>query len=500
MPGGNRSANLTQHGWYLEMIKQSLLKRFERIRSNNESGWFLVSTIIIVLFLTAIGLTVLALSSSEFQFSRQQLYIQGAELTAEAGIEQSVAQLNQNSGFGGYTTPTVFFNNATQGYGVFTATISSMPSNANGKLITSTGYVYNYNDHSQLLAEHGVEVTVIGTSTPGVSVISGPGGLILSGSAAITNSTLDINGYIDMSGRSTIGTPSVPSTVNVADYWCPQGSDPGSTYPSLCPSTIQPISLEADTYIYGTVCATNQTSTGPNGNEIQGGSTGKGLEVGCTASPVSMTTYNWQAQESAVTTTASGTSGQYACSGSGSVTFPANIELTGNVVWGNSCNYDITGNIYIDGNLTIDGATQIKVDNSLGTTMPVILVKGTINVGGSGSIIENSDNTGAEFISIDSNDSACNTSTSSCSTITGTALYNTQTFNTVTVGGAFQVQGSIFDAYWGEITLDGSGIIGGAEGQTINMSGSGTITFGTELNSGSTTWNITSYEPYNVPG
>ncbi|MGH7234478.1 MAG: hypothetical protein ACREF7_03485, partial [Candidatus Saccharimonadales bacterium] len=100
---------------------------------------------------------------------------------------------------------------------------------------------------------------------------------------------------------------------------------------------------------------------------------------------------------------------------------------------------------------------------------------------------------GGDFISIDSN-AACG---SDCTTpITGTALYKTQTFQTVDVGGAAKVPGSVFDAYWGEVTLGGSGTIGGAAGQTINLSGAGSITFGTELDSGTSTWTISSYEPY----
>ena len=473
------------------MIKKHLAK----FRQNNqESGQLLISILVMMLFLTAIGLAIIGLSTTEFQTTHFELYSQNAQLTAEAGIEQTIAELNQNSSFAGYPTPTVFFDNANQGYGVFTTTISEMSGNSAAKQIVSIGNVYNYNNTSQLLATHGVIVTVVGTAAPGYSVISGPGGLIMGGSAAITNSTLYLNGYLDMSGGATIGTYSVPASVYVGDVWCPQGSNPGDTYPSTCPSSVQPISLDASTYIYGSVCALNQTSTGPNGNEIQPGNGGKGLEAGCIPPAVSMPTYNWQGQEAAVTTTASGTSGQYSCSGSGSVTLPANIELTGSsVTWGNSCNYDITGNVYIPGNLTINGASQVKIDNSNGTTQPVILVGGTITVNGSASILENSYNTGGDFISIDSN-ADCG---SDCPNgITGTALYNTQTFQTIDVAGAAKVPGSVFDAYWGEVTLGGSGTIGGATGQTINLHGAGSITFGTALDSGTSTWTISSYEPY----
>ena len=83
----------------------------------------------------------------------------------------------------------------------------------------------------------------------------------------------------------------------------------------------------------------------------------------------------------------------------------------------------------------------------------------------------------------------------SCSSLTGTELYNSQSQTTVNVGGAVKVPGMIFDAYWGEVVIQGSGQVGAAAGQTVNLSGAGTVVFGTQLNTGSETWSITSYQP-----
>ncbi|MGH7234732.1 MAG: hypothetical protein ACREF7_04820, partial [Candidatus Saccharimonadales bacterium] len=204
------------------------LKKYIKLSfKNQESGQLLITVLVMTLFLSALGLAIMGLTTTEFQTTHYELYTQNSELTAEAGIEQTVEELNQNSGFSGYPTATTFFDDASQGYGVFTTTISAIPGNSSAKLISSTGKVYNFNNPSQLLSTYSAEVTVVGTSAPGYSVISGPGGLILSGSAAITNSTLYLNGYISMSGAASIGTKSVPSTVYVGDDWCPQGSNPG---------------------------------------------------------------------------------------------------------------------------------------------------------------------------------------------------------------------------------------------------------------------------------
>lgn len=472
---------------------------FRKIKLNtkqlaqSEDGQFLVSVIIMVLFLTSIGVTTATLSGEQYQHTKLGEYNQNAELVAEAGIEQSVYELNTNSSFTGYSSPQTYFNNATQGYATFTTTITNN-SSGNAKTVVSTGNVYLSSTSTSPYLTRSVEVTVVGTTSTGYSVYGGPGGLILGGSANITNSNVYVNGTITISGASQIGTSSDPVTVDAADDVCPTGSNPGSTYPTVCTSG-QPISLAYSTDIYGTVCATNQTSTGPDSN-IKGGNGGSGLETGCTAPVTSTPTYGWQAQESAVTTTGSGSSNTYVCNSYPfSRTWTSNLELTGNVSVAGSCNVTIDGNAYITGNLSIGGASTITVANSAGSTRPVVLVNGTITVGGSAAMIENTSGTGIEFISLDSNASCSPT----CTSITGTALYNTQTDQTISVGGAVNLPGIIFDAYWGEVTLAGSGKIGAAIGQTVNMSGAGTVVFGTELSSGSETWSITSYQPLYSP-
>ncbi len=119
-----------------------------------------------------------------------------------------------------------------------------------------------------------------------------------------------------------------------------------------------------------------------------------------------------------------------------------------------------------------------------------MLVDGKITVGGSGQIIANNVGTGIHFISTKSN-AACG---SACTDITGSALRTTQSLETINVGGAVNLPGMIFQAYWGKATIGGSGNIGSAVGQTVDLSGAGTVTFGTQLSSGAKTWTVTSYQ------
>ncbi|HEY4963149.1 MAG TPA: hypothetical protein VIH90_00445 [Candidatus Saccharimonadales bacterium] len=467
-----------------------LIKRLLLIEQTDKSqkGWLLVTAIIMILFITSIGFTISAQTAEQYQHTKNGQYQQNASLVAEAGIEQSVDQLNANSSFAGYTTPQTFFNNTTQGRGTFTSSVTTNSDGTSKTIISTANFYKNGNSASPFLTRK-IRVTVVGTGSSGYSVLSGPGGLILTGSANITNSSVYVGGTITMTGASKIGTSTKPLTVDVANNACPTGSNPGATYPAVCTST-QPISLAYSTNIYGTVCATGQTSTGPN-NNIQTGNGGGGLQVGCTAPVATPPTYDRAGQIAAVTTTSGATNSTYNCTGNKTIVWPANLELVGNVTVGNSCNLKINGNVYVTGTLTIGGAATITVANALGTNRPYIISDGAINVGGSAQMLANSSGTGIEFISFYTN-AACNPN---CTSLTGTALHTSQSLQTVEVDGAVKVPGMIFDAYWGEADIGGSGNVGAVTGQTVNLSGAGTVIFGTLLSSGTETWSITSYQP-----
>lgn len=465
------------------MIKLSNIK--------NAKGSLLGAVLIAMVALSIIGLSMISLVTNDLQVTTKNVSDANALLVAEAGIEQSLQQLNINDSFAGYTTAQTFFNNTDQGRATFETVITSTSTNA--KTITSTSKVYRLNNPTKIISTRKVKVTVVGTGSEGYSVMSGPGGLILTGSANITNSDIFVNGLLSLSGAAKIGTPSQPVNVDVAHQSCPTGASPGATYPTVC-TTGQPISLEYSTNIYGTVCATNQTSKGPN-NNIQTGSGGEGLKVGCVTPPTEQPTYDRAAHIAKMTTTSAGNNITYNCSQwqspNGFVrTWPANIKFTGNVSASSSCDLTISGDVYITGNLDIGGAAKIKVANSVGTTRPKIVVDGTITSAGSAQLIANSSGTGIHFISFKTN-AACNPN---CTSLTGTALKASQSLLTVDVGGAANLPGMVFQSYWGKVKVGGSGTVGAAIGQTVDLSGAGTVTFGTKLSSGAKTWTITSYQ------
>lgn len=467
-----------------------------QLKIKNTEGSFLAAALIIMIVLTVIGIALAGVVTTQYSRTQRSTYTTRALYVAEAGIEQTMAQLNQDDDFAGFTTEQVFSNNEEQGRAVFSTVIEDAP-DGNAKIITATASTYNFNNPSKPISTRKVRVTAVGTGSEGYSVHTGPGGLILGGSANITNSDVFINGKLEMTGAARIGTASQPVKVDVAHMACPTGTNPGASYPQVC-SSGQPVSLQWSTYIYGTVCATGQTSYGPNpSHNILPGNGGQGLVLGCTAPPVTTPSYNRAGHVARMTTTGNMSNAAYDCKqwrnpDAFTRTWPANVRFNSNVEIASSCDLTITGDVYITGNLTIGGAAKIRVANSVGTTRPVVVVDGSIDAAGSGQMIANNQGTGLHFISFRSN-APCNPN---CTQITGTELKNTQNLETVKVGGAGNMPGMIFQAHWGRITVGGSGNVGAAVGQTVDLSGAGTVTFGTKLSSGAKTWTITSYQQW----
>lgn len=464
-----------------------------------QQGVILAAILIISFTLILFGTTLATITVSQYNLTARNINLMNATQVAEAGIEQTVNQLNQNDTFGGYTSEQEFVNDQTQGRGVFTTTVENS-ADSNAKTITATGKIFAYNSSTNPKSQRIIKVVVVGTGSSGYSVYSGPGGLILNGSANITNSDIFVNGFIEMEGAAKIGTDAQPVNVNVANQQCPTGNNPGPTYPQVC-STGQPIRIRdwSSVAIIGTVCATGQTQSkfpesqwNNNPPQIRAGTSGgQGLIQGCTTPPGTVPNYDKVSHVNAVTTTGAGNSNTYVCNQwPHSRSWPANLKLTGNVTVNGSCDVTVNGNVYITGDLNLGGASKFRVAESLGNTRPVVLVDGKITANGSAQTIANSFGTGIHFVSFKSN-AACNPN---CTSITGTELKNTQGLETILVGGGVSLPGMIFQANWGKLTLNGSGSVGAAIGQTIDMSGAGNIAFGTELSSGEKTWVITSYQ------
>lgn len=459
-------------------------------KPSDQRGVVLITILVVGMIVTFVGLSLADLTISQYTRTNGNVFRTNALLTAEAGIERTLQEINTTNGFSGYTTEQGFFNNDSQGRATYTSAVTTGTS-GNERVITATGKVYRKNT-DKLEATRSVKVTIVGTTSEGYSVYAGSGGLIMSGSASITNSDINVNGTIKQTGAASIGTQANPVKVNVAYQSCPTGTNPGPTFPQVC-TTGEPISFETSTRIYGEVCATRQTSTRMGTWQTQHSI--QGLISGCTAQPVTMPPYDRDAHIARMTTTGNPSNATYNCSTWTSPngftrTWPANLRLNGNVDISSSCDLTITGDVYITGNLTMGGSAAIKVANTAGGRRPVIIVDGTISAAGSSRILPNSSGTAMHFISYKST-APCSPS---CTSVAGTNLRTSQDLTTIDVGGSGNYPGAIFQGYWSKVKLGGSGTMGAAVGQTVETSGSGNMVFGTTLSSGESTWTIRSYQ------
>ncbi|HSW37727.1 MAG TPA: hypothetical protein VLG37_05180, partial [Candidatus Saccharimonadales bacterium] len=313
------------------------------------------------------------------------------------------------------------------------------------------------------------------------SVISGAGGLFMSNSSKVVGGDVFINGEINMSNSSQIGLSTNPVNVKVAHQICPNPAD--ATYPRVCNSgeNGQPITISNTAHIYGQVKATNQTDGS--------GMSNPGL-VGGSVPPETLPTYDRNAQKAAVAHTITGAAAS--CSGSTTRTWQANTKITGNVTVSNKCKVTVEGDVWITGSLSIsNNQTELIVADPLGNTRPNIMVDGVagMTVSNSAALRTNSSGMGFGFYTFYST-AGCSPD---CSTVTGTDLASSRSVTTILVNTSGDAANSLFYAYWSQVQLANSGQIGALIGQTIRLSNSGTITFGTGVSTGNVTWVVKGY-------
>lgn len=451
------------------------MRIFRRGKKINEQGSIILVFIITLPFLIAITMYYMNESLTSFQVARYDQLHTEAQVAADAGADYGIEQMAQNSSWTGTGSEMTLQNSGN----IRTTYVDTVTGTSSSKTIAVTGKTYWPANSTTASRTVSVYVDLYPVTTGNYAVVTGAGGLYMSNSAKVTGGNVFINGEISMSNNAQIGLSTNPVTVQVADDICPV--PPDSTYPKVCTSG-NPITLNNSAHIYGNVTATNQT----NGS----GMSSTGLVAGGSVAPQPLPTYSRSAQEAAVTTNMTGS--QASCSGSGSVTWPANTKITGNVTLSNSCSVDVQGNVWITGNLNASNSTIIKIDNSNGSTRPVVMIDGSggaVFSNGSQVAVDTS-GTGAEFITFYSTDSC----SPECTSVTGTALASSRTISTISLSNNFQAPNSILYAYWSQVDLSNAGQIGAVIGQTLNMSNNAAITFGSGgTGLGNTTWVVKGY-------
>jgi len=444
----------------------------------NERGSIILVFIITlpVLILMALYYTNLALTS--FQVGRQDQLHTEAQLAADAGADYGVEQLSQNNSWTGVSETTLHSDSKLRT--TFTDTVSG---DSNSKTISVIGRTYWPASATAATRSVSIDVTLYPVTSGNFSIVAGAGGLTMSNNSKIVSGNVFINGQITLANSAQIGLSTSPVNVQVADQACPNPAD--ATYPRVCNSgeNGQPISISNPAHIYGAVTATNQTDGS--------GMSNTGLVAGGSVAPLALPTYDRAGQKAAVTNNM--TAAAASCSGNQTVTWPANTKITGNVAVSNSkCVVNIQGNVWITGSLSVSNGAQLKIANSLGTTMPNIMVDGLagITFSQSSSVVRNSSNTGAEFYTFYST-AGCSPD---CSSVTGTNLASSRTVPTITLSNSASAASSVFYAYWSQVSLGNSGQIGAIIGQTIQLTNTATITFGSSAGvAGNTVWVVKGY-------
>lgn len=453
------------------------MKRFQ------QSGFVMLLVIILGAVFMGVVIAIIYASTTNLRSSRLSYIGLNAQSVAEAGIDNGIFRLNSDNTYAGTNTscpisgtgsnPVTLYNDNIKGKATYESCITD-GTIANEKIIYATGKVYLPTNASKPTATRRLRVVLIGTFVPGSSyaVQTGPGGLIMSNSATISNGDVYVGGKITMINSATIGSAAKPVNVWAGNYVCP--SPANASYPRLCTSG-NPISISnTQAHIYGNVRANGQDNSSDMSNA--------GLVATSGVAESILPDYDRSVHKAAVTSTMTATSAS--CSNNETRTWPANVHITGgNVTLSNNCIVTMLGNVWIDGSLTLNNKTVVKVDNTVAAT-PTVMIDGLggLVVGNQATVSSNSAQIGARFITFWAN-SSCSPD---CSDLTGTGLANSQTVVTINLGNQGLGAGSTFYARWSEVSVGNSGSANQILGQTINLSNPGNIIFGggTGLSSG----------------
>lgn len=438
----------------------------------NQSGSALISIIIVLPFLILITALYMELAVSGITVARKDQSQTHAQFASDAGIEYALEQLALNPDWIGPAGPLDVQNDSSAWT---TYEVSVATNSPTSKTITSIGRTLRPAASSRTIK---VDLRPVKSGT--YSIVTGVGGLYMSNSAKIVGGDVLVNGEISMTNTSQIGLTTNSVKVDVAHQNCPVPAD--ANYPRLCASgeNGQPITITGSAKIFGTVKANNQV----NG----AGMSNPGLVTG-TVTPGGLPVHDRGAQVTAVANNQTGAIAS--CSGSTIKSWPANLKITGDVTISGSCKVTIEGNVWITGKLDLSNSAQLIISNSLTTTMPDIMIDGTsAKLSNSSMIVSNSSSTGARLITYWSRASC----SPDCTSVTGTDLYNTRNDQTISLVNSSSAPESILYAKWSRVSLNNSGGVGALIGQTVNLTNSATVTFGTATStSGSTFWVVDGY-------
>lgn len=452
---------------------------------NPHSGSALVSMIVIIPVLILIVAAYMNLTVSSFKVARTDQFRTHAQLATDSGLDLALQEINLDNNWSG-TGAEIELHNDGKVRSTYQVTATTI--DADNKTILSVGRTYSPVSSSTPESTIQINVYLRPVTSGEYSVVSGVGGLVMSNSAKILGGDVFINGRVTLSNSAQIGLTTNPVSLSVAHQSCP--SPATASYPLVCNSGVngQPITINNTAKIYGVVKANNQTN-GAN-MSLPGLQTPNCLMpstgINC-ITPAPLPTHDRAAQVAAVTTNITGAAAS--CS-SGTRTYAANTRITGNVSISNSCRVTVNGNVWITGSLEVNNSAEMIVSNTLGAAKPVVIVDGATAEFKQSSILRsNSSGSGFQIITYRSS-AGCSPD---CAAVTGVDLFNSQDITTISLDNSTTAANTIFYARWSKVLVNNSGQIGALIGQTVQLTNSGTITFGTSVGAGTVFWVIDGY-------
>ncbi len=435
-------------------------------KESNSQGFVMAVLMITVTLVMILIVSVASLAITNFNIATRETYKVNAQLTADAGIDVAINELNINNTWTDSGGEVTLLNTAKLRTTYETVLLPGASDDRKILSVTARAYSPRTDTTPKVTRSYELDIQAVTSGTGITSVVSGVGGLVLNGNSKITGGDVIVNGNVTMENGSQIGTQTNSVNLRVAHKICPIPAD--ATYPQVC-TTGQPIVMGNTAKIYADVRATNQT----NGTNMFN----PGLIVGSSATPVSLPEYDRSLHNGA--TEYSPLNAAVRCPRNGNVTWPANIKINGNYQIGSKCKLTITGKAWITGSFTSENNSEIFISDALGTTRPVVMVDGAggFVISNNGYIYPNASGSGIEIRTFWAN-SAC---TPTCTNLTGTSLANSQNVKTIDLSNNGNAPNSVFIAQWSRVTVANNGALGAIAGQSIELGNNAVINFTASL-------------------
>lgn len=419
----------------------------------------LILSMVVVLSFSIIGLSLAQTISAQYASYKQRLYVENAISATDAGISSAIAQLGKNTDFAGYTTEQELYSEPLRGKATYTVSVTT-DANLN-KILLVTGKSYRgQNDTTPANTKQVRAVAVLKREKISNSVIIGSGGMYMSQNSRVNKGNVYVRGQLSMETGSSIGSMAIPVMMSIANIGCGT-TGPSSNWPQPCGAANPPIKMiGSGGTIYGTVCATDQSSSA--------GIVGT-LTPGCISDISAAPTFNKKAFVQGINNSgglvANGPS-QSCPFGGGNFTIPANTKFVGTVTLDSPfgvCNITLEGDMYITGGLVIGNNVTLRVSENLGTTRPTVVANTGFQIGAAtGKILRNTAGTPMFLLAFGSvTNAACANSEEVPSDTQQACLTNDQArqdanplpINPVGGSGTVDLTGAVLYSYYGNFII-----------------------------------------------